>query len=72
MNPSDTIQMIGRAGRNGRPGLGIILVEPRRGGTGKNHVNDFVDGDPMSDDDQMDASAINKLCLRVSYSVDTL
>lgn len=51
MNPSDTIQMIGRAGRNGCPGLGIILVEPRRGGTGKNSVQDFVVGAPMSDDD---------------------
>lgn len=72
MNPSDTIQMIGRAGRNGQAGLGIILVEPKRGGTGKNSLAEFEPDKSMSDDDRMDAAAITNLCLRVSYSVDTL
>ncbi|KNE88330.1 hypothetical protein PSTG_18270, partial [Puccinia striiformis f. sp. tritici PST-78] len=47
-DPSAVGQMIGRCGRDGRPGLAIIFVEKTRTG-GKNKVSQFVspnDNDP--------------------------
>ncbi|POW18527.1 hypothetical protein PSHT_05724 [Puccinia striiformis] len=66
-------QMIGRCGRDGRPGLSILFVEPHRR-NGKNSVDDFEDDEPMdqTEDDRMDALAITPVCLRVAFSLDNL
>ncbi|KAA1115002.1 ATP-dependent DNA helicase sgs1 [Puccinia graminis f. sp. tritici] len=56
-DPSAICQMIGRAGRDGRPGLAIVYVEPKRTG-GKNSVDDFAGCDRQNDEDRMDALAI--------------
>ncbi|KAH9458329.1 hypothetical protein Pst134EB_010637 [Puccinia striiformis f. sp. tritici] len=72
-DPSAVGQMIGRCGRDGRPGLAIIFVEKTRTG-GKNKVSQFVspnDNDP-SDDDRMDALAVTPVCLRIAMSMDNL
>lgn len=68
-NPSNFIQMSGRCGRDGRRGLGILLVEEKPA-NGKNEVSDFKTPLVMSDDDHMDALAITTVCLRVALAVD--
>ncbi|KAI7948774.1 hypothetical protein MJO29_010439 [Puccinia striiformis f. sp. tritici] len=72
-DPASLFQMIGRTGRDGRPGLAIIFVEPHRK-NGKNCVEDFEDDDPMNqtEDDRMDAFAITPVCLRIAFSLDNL
>ncbi|KNE88160.1 hypothetical protein PSTG_18445, partial [Puccinia striiformis f. sp. tritici PST-78] len=62
-DPSAICQMIGRCGRDGRPGLAIMFVETRRGG--KNSVNDFVPGARQTHQDRMDALAVTPVCLRI-------
>ncbi|KAH9808577.1 hypothetical protein DFH28DRAFT_908620 [Melampsora americana] len=68
-DPSCIEQMFGRCGRDGRPGLAILLVEENRRG-GKNRIQDFVPNVPQSDDDRMDALGITEVCLRVAFCVD--
>ncbi|POW21598.1 hypothetical protein PSHT_02130 [Puccinia striiformis] len=72
-DPVSLFQMIGRCGRDGRPGLSILFVEPHRR-NGKNSVDDFEDDEPMdqTEDDRMDALAITPVCLRVAFSLDNL
>lgn len=71
MDPSTMSQMVGRAGRSGSLGLGILFVEPNRP-SGKNKLSDFKMEDEMGDDDRMDAIAITPVCLRVALSIDNL
>ncbi|EGG05678.1 uncharacterized protein MELLADRAFT_87874 [Melampsora larici-populina 98AG31] len=68
-DPSCIEQMLGRCGRDGRPGLGVLLVEEKRRG-GKNEIKDFDLSKPQSDDDRMDALAITPVCLRVALCID--
>ncbi|EFP74574.2 uncharacterized protein PGTG_00530 [Puccinia graminis f. sp. tritici CRL 75-36-700-3] len=68
-DPSAICQMIGRAGRDGRPGLAIVYVEPKRTG-GKNSVDDFAGCDRQNDEDRMDALAITPVCLRIAFAID--
>ncbi|KAA1122026.1 ATP-dependent DNA helicase sgs1 [Puccinia graminis f. sp. tritici] len=68
-DPSLICQMIGRCGRDGRPGLAVLFMEPNRKG-GKNHLDDFELGMIQSDDDRMDALALTPVCLRIAFSVD--
>ncbi|KAI7934516.1 hypothetical protein MJO28_016943 [Puccinia striiformis f. sp. tritici] len=72
-DPASLFQMIGRCGRDGRPGLSILFVEPHRR-NGKNSVDDFEDDEPMdqTEYDRMDALAITPVCLRVAFSLDNL
>ncbi|KAA1099874.1 ATP-dependent DNA helicase sgs1 [Puccinia graminis f. sp. tritici] len=70
-DPANIAQMIGRCGRDGKPGLAILFVEPTRKG-GKNSVADFVDQQKQSDDDRMDALAITPICLRVAFAIDNM
>ncbi|KAI7955221.1 hypothetical protein MJO28_005621 [Puccinia striiformis f. sp. tritici] len=70
-DPASIAQMIGRCGRDGRPGLGIIFVEKNRK-NGKNRVDRFPDPENQGDDDRMDALAITPVCLRIAFSLDNL
>ncbi|KAH9814072.1 P-loop containing nucleoside triphosphate hydrolase protein [Melampsora americana] len=71
MDPAAVVQMIGRCGRDKRPGVGVMLVEQKRGGVGaKNDLKEFGPPELMSDDERMDALAITPVCLRVAIGVD--
>ncbi|POW12633.1 hypothetical protein PSTT_04205 [Puccinia striiformis] len=69
-DPAAICQMLGRCGRDGRPGVAIMFVEKSRIG-GKNNINQIVDGIEQSDDDRMDALAITPVCLRIAFALDT-
>lgn len=71
MDPSTITQMVGRAGRSGDMGLGIMFVEPNRP-SGRNKIEDFDQQSEMGDDDRMDALAITPVCLRIALSIDNL
>ncbi|PLW13259.1 hypothetical protein PCANC_18940 [Puccinia coronata f. sp. avenae] len=49
-DPSLICQMIGRGGRDGKPALALLFMEPERTG-GKNSVSDFAIGPYDSDED---------------------
>ncbi|PLW28070.1 hypothetical protein PCASD_22605 [Puccinia coronata f. sp. avenae] len=70
-DPAAIFQMIGRCGRDGKPGLAVMLVEKNRRG-GKNKISQFCCGTNQTDLDQMDALAITPLCLRVAFLIDNL
>lgn len=71
MDPATVVQMFGRCGRDGRPGVGILFVEEKRGGAGsKNDPKEFGDPTNMTDDKRMDALAVTPVCLRVALAVD--
>lgn len=71
MDPATVVQMFGRCGRDGRPGVGILFVEEKRGGAGsKNNPKEFGDPTNMTDDKRMDALAVTPVCLRVALAVD--
>lgn len=70
-DPADTLQMLGRCGRDQRPGLGIIfLPEDRKGG--RNTIEAFDGLEVQSDDDRMDALRKTRCCLRAAFTVDTM
>ncbi|OAV89972.1 hypothetical protein PTTG_28474 [Puccinia triticina 1-1 BBBD Race 1] len=70
-DPVTLFQMIGRCGRGGDRGLGILFVEQNRR-NGRNSVADFPNPEVQSDDDRMDALAITPVCLRICFSIDNL
>ncbi|KAA1137117.1 ATP-dependent DNA helicase sgs1 [Puccinia graminis f. sp. tritici] len=70
-DPASICQMIGRCGRDGRPGLAVLFVEKNRR-NGKNSVNQFAPAAYQSDPDRMDALAITPVCLRIAFSMDNL
>jgi superfamily II DNA helicase RecQ len=61
-DPSLICQMVGRCGRDGRPGLALLFVEPNRP-KGKNSIEEFPPGHNQSDEDRMDALAITPDCI---------
>ncbi|PLW45183.1 hypothetical protein PCANC_11291 [Puccinia coronata f. sp. avenae] len=67
-DPSAIVQMVGRCGRDGSTGLGILFMEPKRA-LGKNAIEDFDEG-PQGEDDRMDALAVTPVCLRIALTVD--
>ncbi|KAH9823519.1 P-loop containing nucleoside triphosphate hydrolase protein [Melampsora americana] len=69
MDPAAVAQMFGRCGRDGRPGVGVLLVEERRRGA-KNPPKEFGNVDGMLHDDRMDALAETPVCLRAAMAVD--
>ncbi|POV95739.1 hypothetical protein PSTT_16073 [Puccinia striiformis] len=70
-DPSCIAQMIGRCGRDGRPGLAIMFVEPKRR-FGLNTLAAIAKADKTTDDVRMDSLAITPVCLRIAFSVDNL
>ncbi|KAI7952133.1 hypothetical protein MJO28_007817 [Puccinia striiformis f. sp. tritici] len=70
-DPSCITQMIGRCGRDGRPGLAIMFVEPKRR-FGLNTLAAIAKADKTTDDVRMDSLAITPVCLRIAFSVDNL
>ncbi|KAA1131707.1 ATP-dependent DNA helicase sgs1 [Puccinia graminis f. sp. tritici] len=70
-DPAQIAQMLGRCGRDGRMGLGLMFVEKTRR-SGKNTVNQFTRGAAQSDEDRIDALAITPVCLRIAFSMDNL
>ncbi|EGG05975.1 uncharacterized protein MELLADRAFT_116633, partial [Melampsora larici-populina 98AG31] len=68
-DPCNVIQMTGRCGRDGRQGLGFLLVEHCRT-NGKNQIDQFDTAAVMSDDDRMDALSITPVCLRIALAID--
>ncbi|KAH9823039.1 hypothetical protein DFH28DRAFT_1118395 [Melampsora americana] len=71
MDPSTSVQMLGRCVRDGRPGVGIMMVEAKRS-SGKNAPSHFVTPFKMTDNDRMDAMAITPVCLRIAFQVDNV
>ncbi|PLW46028.1 hypothetical protein PCASD_03505 [Puccinia coronata f. sp. avenae] len=70
-DPSAICQMIGRCGRDGKPGLAILFVEKTRT-NGKNSISQFKAGVDQSDDDCMDALAVTPVCLHIAFAADNL
>jgi superfamily II DNA helicase RecQ len=68
-DPSATCQMIGRCGRDGKPGLAIIFVEKTWFG-GKNNLLALEEGGSQDDNDRMDALALTPVCLRTALAID--
>jgi superfamily II DNA helicase RecQ len=70
-NPASIGQMIGRCGRDGRPGLAILFVE-KSCPKGKNQAAHFKRDERQSDLDRIDALAVTPLCLRVAFAIDNM
>ncbi|EHS62644.1 uncharacterized protein PGTG_22549 [Puccinia graminis f. sp. tritici CRL 75-36-700-3] len=68
-DPSSIVQMVGRCGRDGKSGLGILFMEPIRK-KGKNNVAAFASKGIQDDDDRMDALAVTPVCLRIALTID--
>ncbi|KAA1094303.1 hypothetical protein PGT21_017308 [Puccinia graminis f. sp. tritici] len=68
-DPAAIVQMVGRCGRDGKIGLGILFMEPTRK-NGRNNIQDFEDGMVQNDDGRMDALAVTNCCLRIALTVD--
>jgi superfamily II DNA helicase RecQ len=70
-DPSCICQMIGRCGRDGRDGLAVLLVEPKRK-FGLNTPEAIRKANKLSNNTRMDSLAITPVCLRIAFSVDNL
>ncbi|PLW05275.1 hypothetical protein PCANC_27194 [Puccinia coronata f. sp. avenae] len=64
-------QMIGRCGCDGRDGLAVLLVEPKRK-FGLNTPEAIQKANKLSNDTRMDSLAITPVCLQIAISVDNL
>lgn len=71
MDPAESNQMAGRAGRGTRDGLVIHFVQPTMT-PGRNSAEEFKVGPDMADEDRMHALRVTPCCLRAAYSVDSL
>jgi superfamily II DNA helicase RecQ len=68
-NPAAIVQMVGRCGRDGNVGLGLLFMECTRK-NGKNDVEAFGDKIHQDDDARMDALAVTPCCLRIALALD--
>ncbi|KAA1125442.1 hypothetical protein PGTUg99_012425 [Puccinia graminis f. sp. tritici] len=68
-DPAAIVQMVGRCGRDGNVGLGLLFMEPTRK-NGRNDVSEFGPGRTQDDDGRMDALAVTKCCLRIALTLD--
>lgn len=71
MDPSESNQMGGRAGRGDGEGLVIQFVQ-RNMAKGANSVDEIKVNDSMSNQDRMHAFRLTPCCLRVVYTLDSL
>jgi superfamily II DNA helicase RecQ len=72
-DPLSICQMIGRCGRDGKPGLAILFMEKKRK-SGINQLGGLTGPkvDKEVDDTRMDALALTPVCLRIAFLVDNL
>ncbi|OAV92517.1 hypothetical protein PTTG_27626 [Puccinia triticina 1-1 BBBD Race 1] len=70
-DPSCISQMIGRCGRDGKPGLAILFVEKKRK-SGLNTPEAVKKANKQANDTRMDALAITPVCIRIALSIDNL
>ena len=70
-DPSSICQMMGRCGRDGKVGLAVLFMEPKRK-SGLNSEEVIKKADRQTDDVRMDSLAITPLCLRIAFSIDNL
>ncbi|EFP85006.2 uncharacterized protein PGTG_11175 [Puccinia graminis f. sp. tritici CRL 75-36-700-3] len=68
-DPAAIVQMVGRCGRDGNVGLGLLFMERTRK-NGKNDVESFGDKVHQEDDARMDALAVTPCCLRIALALD--
>ncbi|KAA1138501.1 hypothetical protein PGTUg99_020668 [Puccinia graminis f. sp. tritici] len=68
-DPAAIGKMVGRCGRDGNVGLGLLFMEPTCK-NGRNCVADFEVGLDQNDDTRMDALAVTKVCLRIALNID--
>lgn len=71
MDPSDSNQMAGRAGRGDLDGLVILFVQPNMP-KGKNSASEVRVTSNMDDEEQMHGLRFTPCCLRVVYALDNL
>lgn len=71
MDPSDSNQMAGRAGRGDGDGLVILFVQPNMP-KGLKSANDVVITLNMNNEERMHALRFTPCCLRVVYALDNL
>lgn len=71
MDPSETNQMGGRAGRGGDEGLVIMFVQSSMT-KGPKSAEEIVVTNSMTNDDRMHAIRLTPCCLRVAYALDSL
>lgn len=72
MDPAESNQMVGRAGRGvGGQGIRILLVQPTMP-SGTNSAADINVTVDMNNKERMHALRLTPCCLRVAYSVDNL
>ncbi|PLW26394.1 hypothetical protein PCANC_27792 [Puccinia coronata f. sp. avenae] len=70
-DPSCICQMMGLCGRNSKPGLAVLFMEPKRR-FGINKIEAVTKADKQMDDTRMDCLAITPMCLRIAFSMDNL
>ncbi|POW12128.1 hypothetical protein PSHT_04140 [Puccinia striiformis] len=68
-DPSCICQMMGRCGRDGKPGLAILFMEKKRK-FGLNTPEAIAKADKEEDDVRMDSLAMTPVCLRIAFSMD--
>jgi superfamily II DNA helicase RecQ len=70
-DPSSICQMMGCCGRDGKPGIAVLFMEPKRW-FGINNTNAVTKPNKQLDDTRMDCLAITPMCLRIAFSMDNL
>jgi hypothetical protein len=68
-NPLNICQMMGRCGRDRRPGLAVLFMEKKQR-NGKNKIDNFEGIKEQTDNVCMDALAMTPVCLRIAFSLD--
>lgn len=61
----EVTQVVGRVGRNKKPGLAVLYFEENRKG-GSNSVEDLIDLNEQTDEQMMDALNCTHICLRIA------